>query len=271
MTDQTEEQMHEFFTSRGFGLRMGFGTTPALIVVDLMNAFTDPTMPLGSPLDAEIDATNQLLDAATDAAIPTFCTVQYYAEGDFRDAGIWRLKQAGIATLGAGTAAVELDQRLRRPADSVIILKKYASAFFGTDLISRLTVRRIDTLLLAGCSTSGCVRATAVDALQYGIRPIVVREAVGDRVEAAHRQALFDLDQKYADVVSLDEALAYLRRMRESHTTATPDATETPVQTAAPSLSNPGVGTAAPSLSARAQGNTPCDPLPGTTTERPPK
>jgi nicotinamidase-related amidase len=91
-----------------------------------------------------------------------------------------------------------------------VLVKKYASAFFGTDLVSRLNARSIDTILITGCSTSGCVRATAVDAVQYGFRPIVVREAVGDRHPEAHRQSLFDLRQKYADVVDLEEALRYL-------------------------------------------------------------
>ena len=90
-------------------------------------------------------------------------------------------------------------------------MKKYASAFFGTDLVSRLNVLRIDTLIIAGCTTSGCVRASAVDALQYGFVPVVVREAVGDRAQAAHTQSLFDLEQKYADVVDLAEVVGYLR------------------------------------------------------------
>ena len=98
-----------------------------------------------------------------------------------------------------------------RPNDSLLI-KKYASCFFGTDLVARLTSRRIDTLIITGCTTSGCVRATAVDAVQNGFRPMVVREAVGDRSAAAHEQSLFDLNAKYADVVSLDETLAISAR-----------------------------------------------------------
>jgi len=151
---------------------------------------------------------------APESAIPTFFTVEYYEEQDFRDAGIWALKQRGIVSLVAGTPAVELDERLSRRHDEPIIVKKYASAFFGTDLIARLNARRVDTLLVTGCTTSGCVRATAVDTLQLGIRPVVVREAVGDRAEPAHRQSLFDLQQKYADVVSLEEALAYLQTVK---------------------------------------------------------
>jgi nicotinamidase-related amidase len=117
----------------------------------------------------------------------------------------------GTLTLKAGTTAVEVDKRLdMRPTDSLLV-KKYASCFFGTDLASRLMNLRADTLIVTGCTTSGCVRATAVDAVQNGFRPMVVKEAVGDRSAAAHEQSLFDLNAKYADVVGLDETLQYMR------------------------------------------------------------
>jgi maleamate amidohydrolase len=206
----SDEQLSVMYAKRGFGLRMGFGERPALIVVDFINAFTDPGLPLGGNLDTEIEATNELLQVARDTCIPIFFTVEAYEEQDFRDAGLWMLKQRGILSLAAGTPAVQLDPRLERRENEPTILKKYASAFFGTDLITRLNTRRIDTLLITGCTTSGCVRATAVDALQWGIRPMVIREAVGDRDERAHRQSLIDLQQKYADVVTLGEAAEYL-------------------------------------------------------------
>src|ERR671934_1082101 len=208
---QSEQEMAAFFASRGFGLRMGFGDRPAVAVIDFMNGFTDASMPLGANLDREIEATRQVLAAARQAAIPIYYTACIYEEPDFADAGVWRLKQSGIRSLGAGTRAVELDSRLDRRSDEAIIVKKYASAFFGTDFITRLNARRVDTLIVTGCTTSGCVRATAVDALQLGLRPVVVREAVGDRAEAPHRQSLFDLEQKYADVVGVGEVVDYLR------------------------------------------------------------
>ena len=201
----------EFFAARGFGQRMGFGERAAVAVIDLMNGFTDASMPLGANLDKEIEATRQVLAAARETQTPIYYTACIYEEADFADAGVWRLKQSGIRSLGAGTRAVELDARLERREDEAIIVKKYASAFFGTDFIARLNARRVDTLIITGCTTSGCVRATAVDALQLGLRPIVVREAVGDRAEAPHRQSLFDLEQKYADVASLGEVVDYLR------------------------------------------------------------
>lgn len=202
--------MEAHFRDRGFGLRLGFGERPALLVVDLIRAFTDASTPLGSNLDAEIDATNALLRAAHERSLPVIFTVESYDRDDFADAPLWLRKQRGVVALRSGTPAVELDERLAREPSDHVMVKKFASAFFGTDLVSRLNMRHVDTVLLAGATTSGCVRASAVDAMQYGFVPVVVREAVGDRAPAAHRQSLFDLEQKYADVVALGEALTYL-------------------------------------------------------------
>jgi maleamate amidohydrolase len=201
----------EFFASKGFGQTMGFGDTPAVIVVDFLQAFTDPSQMLGARLDDEIAATNQLLAAAHDRRVPVFFSVVSYEDEDLKDAGIWTLKQKGSVTLRAGSDGVKLDSRLDFRKGDSLLSKKYASCFFGTDLVPRLNTYRTDTLIIAGCTTSGCVRATAVDALQNGFRPIIVREAVGDRSKPAHEQSLFDLQAKYGDVVSLDETVAYLK------------------------------------------------------------
>ena len=208
--DKTAQTDEEFFRQRGFGLRIGFGDRPALLVIDLIKAFTDAGMMLGANLDSQIEAANSLLNAAHDRKMPVIFSTVIYQDADFKDAGIWALKQKGVVTLKAGTSGVELDPRLKAQKTDTLLMKKYASCFFGTDLVSRLLAHRIDTLLIAGCTTSGCVRATAVDACQTGFRPMVVREAVGDRSAAAHDQSLFDLDAKYADVVSLAETLEYL-------------------------------------------------------------
>jgi nicotinamidase-related amidase len=210
----------EFFRQRGFGLKIGFGERPALIVIDMLKGFTDAAMPLGSDLDREIAAQKPLLQIAHERDIPVIFSTVMYHEADIRDAGIWGLKQKGALTLTAGSEAVKIDPRLdKRPNDSLLV-KRYASCFFGTDLVPRLTSRRIDTLVIVGCTTSGCVRATAVDAVQNGFRPMVVREAVGDRSAAAHEQSLFDLNAKYADVVSLDETLHYLKTIGHNRPTA---------------------------------------------------
>ena len=210
----------EFFKARGFGLKMGFGQRPALLVIDLIKAFTDPKRPLGANLDAQIEVTQTLLGLAHERAIPVFFSTVRYDESDLRDAGIWTLKQKGCVDLAADTNGHVVDERLDCRKTDSLLLKKYASCFFGTDLVPRLTSRGVDTLVITGCTTSGCVRATAVDSLQNGFRPMVVREGVGDRSQAAHDQSLFDLNAKYADVVSLDETLQYLRNVGHNSGTA---------------------------------------------------
>ena len=213
MTTSTE---HAFFAQRGFGLTIGFGQRPAVLVIDMIQAFSDPQAMLGADLSPQIVATQSLLAAARARRLPILFSTVSYDDADFKDAGIWALKQKGVMTLRAGTPAVELDPRLQRLPGEGWLVKKYASCFFGTDLTSRLLSRGIDTLILAGCTTSGCVRATAVDALQTGLRPMIVRECVGDRSQAAHEQSLFDLQAKYADVVGLDETCRYLEQLTDT-------------------------------------------------------
>jgi maleamate amidohydrolase len=186
---------------------------PAVLVVDLICGFTDPTMPLGSALDAEIERTNEVLGAAHAANVPVFFTTVAYDDEGLADAGVWVRKQSGLRLLRAGTAAVELDPRLSTEPGDSLLTKKFASAFFGTSLVTRLNSLCVDTIVLAGCTTSGCVRASAVDALQYGYRPIVVGDAVGDRWPTAHAQSLFDLDQKYCDVMATVDVVTNLHRL----------------------------------------------------------
>lgn len=205
------QSAEQFFAQRGFSQKIGFGAAPALIVIDLINGFTNPNLPLGAPLGPQLEATNQMLQVCRAQQTPVFFTTVSYDEANLEDAGIWYLKMKGLSTLRVNTPEVDIDPILNRQPDEPIIPKKYASAFFGTDLLSRLIAKKVDTLMITGCTTSGCVRATAVDAVQYGLRPIVVEEAVGDRLKTAHEQSLFDLNAKYADVVSVNEAIAYLR------------------------------------------------------------
>ena len=134
----------------------------------------------------------------------------YFSSVHYEDDGVWGLKIDTLGSIRFGTPEAEVDQALGRLPGEPVVHKKYPSVFFGTDLALRLNARHVDTLLLAGCTTSGCVRATAVDALSHGLRPIVVREAVADRDAAAHNQSLIDLDDKYADVIELEEAIAVL-------------------------------------------------------------
>ena len=205
-----DDEQARFFRERGFGLATGFGERPAVLVIDIMKAFTDPSLPLGSNLDRQIAETNRILDAAHAIGAPVFFSYVAYDEPNCADAGIWGEKMTGLSGLTADSPTVALDERLHRAPSDAVFLKKYASCFFGTDLVSRLTSRRIDTLVIAGCTTSGCVRASAVDAIQYGFRPIVAREAVGDRSQPAHDQSLFDIQAKYGDVLAVDAVVEQL-------------------------------------------------------------
>jgi nicotinamidase-related amidase len=204
----------EMYAARGFGRLLGYGERPAIVVIDLIRAFTDPSSPLGADLSEQLSSTRRLIEAGRTAGVPIYYTTVSYDDQNLEDAGTWALKIGPLTTLRAGTPEVEVDPALGRLDGESIITKKYASAFFGTDLMSRLNARRVDTLVITGCTTSGCVRATAVDAIQNGLRPIVPAEAVGDRSEAAHRQSLEDLRAKYADVVSVEDVLSYLSRSK---------------------------------------------------------
>lgn len=207
------------YDRRGLRRRVGFGRKPAIVVVDLMLGFTDPACDLGSDLASVVRATQRVLAVVRDRSVPVFFTAMEY-ERDLSDAGIWPRKIAALEALARGSRWTGLDPRLARRDTEPIIWKKYASAFFGTDLASRLTSLGADTLLLLGASTSGCIRATAVDGLQHGYRVIVPREGVGDRAPVAHEANLFDIDGKYGDVVSLAAVLRYLRGLSAASASA---------------------------------------------------
>lgn len=202
-------RLRQEFRDKGFGSRVGFGRRPALLAVDLITGFTDLRSPLAGKLDAQVAATNRLLEPARAAGIPViFSTVAYDAE--LQEAGIWIRKIPANSWLVEGSEWVEVDKRLEQRPGETTLVKKYASCFFGTDLAARLISRRVDTLIITGCTTSGCVRATAVDSCSYGFHTIVVEEAVGDRAALPHAASLFDIEAKYGDVVGLDEAYTYL-------------------------------------------------------------
>jgi maleamate amidohydrolase len=199
----------EMYKQRGFASRVGFGQKPALLVIDFIKGFTDTACPLGSNLDAEVSATKQLLDLFRSHNLPVHFTTTAYDDA-MVSAGVFVKKVPSLAHLKLGSAWVEIDDRLAPISGEVVWTKQYASAFFGTALSSALSAQSVDTLIITGCTTSGCVRASAVDSCQYGLRTIVVRECVGDRSAAAHEANLGDLDAKYADVVSLTEAIENL-------------------------------------------------------------
>lgn len=206
-TDDTYERA-------GFGAPVRRGSRPAIVVVDLARGFTEDAFPSGADLTDVVAATGELIEAGRPAGVPVLYTVIAYtpaeAEGTFVT---WLDKARGMRELAEGSAAVELDPRLPvRPSDPVLV-KKGASAFFGTSLAASLVGLGCDTVLICGATTSGCVRATAVDAVQSGFPVLVPRECVGDRAEGPHEANLFDIQAKYGDVVPLCDALDYLGRL----------------------------------------------------------
>ena len=194
----------------GFGGRGGFGRSPALVVIDMTLGFTDPESPLACDLEGPISEIQKLLEAARRAEMPVVFTTVAYRESDKLTAAAFIDKVPALLTLEAGTRWAEIDPRISPRETEPVLNKLFASGFFGTGLSSLLTAAGVDTLIITGASTSGCVRATAVDALQYGFRPIVPREAVGDRNEQAHEANLYDIDAKYGDVVPVRDALDLL-------------------------------------------------------------
>lgn len=199
----------------GFHGRAGFGSRPALIVVDVSVGFTDPASPLVCDLESVVDAIRGLLEEARRAELPVIYTTVSYDEGDRRTAAAFIDKVPVLKTLAAGSRWVEIDPRIAPLPAEPVLNKLFASAFFGTPLASFLAANGCDSLIVTGASTSGCVRATVVDALQHGYRPVVPREAVGDRNPAAHKANLHDIDAKYGDVVAVDEVLAYLGELAQ--------------------------------------------------------
>jgi maleamate amidohydrolase len=201
----------EIYGDRGFGGRQGAGRRPALVVIDFNYAFTDPESPLHCDTDEAVLATARLLEAAREGGAPVAFTTLEYDEAAKRVAHAFITKAPALTMLTPGSRWAQIDERIAPRDGEPVLLKLFASAFFGTSLQPMLTSAGCDTLVVAGASTSGCVRATVVDGLQHGLRVLVPRDAVADRAESAHEASLTDIDAKYGDVISLDEAVAVLR------------------------------------------------------------
>ena len=209
-----KEDKHAIYQRAQLGHTLGYGKRPAIVVVDFQIGFTAPERsPLAGNLDAEVAATNTVIAAARKKNIPVIFTVVGYDPHRQDDAGLWPEKAPSLRLLKLGSELVELDPRLNRSPEDLVIVKKYASGFFGTYLASTLTMRAVDTVIVTGCTTSGCVRATVMDALAHGFRPIIPVEAVGDRAQEPHEANLFDIGSKYGDVVSTQEVIDYLDRL----------------------------------------------------------
>ncbi len=199
----------DLYRSRGLGSRVGFGSRPAVVVVDYIVGFTDPRSPLAGDFSKELGATKSLLNAMRRRGFPVYFTTTAYDQA-MTEAGVFVRKVPSLAVLQRGSRWVDIDPSLKRKGNEVVIEKQYASAFFGTPLASTLHAQGIDTLIVTGCTTSGCVRATAVDGLQNGLRVIVPRECVGDRAPGPHEANLIDIDGKYGDVMAVKDVIALI-------------------------------------------------------------
>lgn len=198
------------YLQAGFGTRLGWGSRPALLVVDMCRAYVDDQAPLyaAAAADAYRNA-DRLATVARRQGCPVVFTRVEYAAGGV-DGGHFFRKVPALRCFEAGNPLAEFTDLVRPTTGDVIVTKQYASAFFGTSLAATLNALGVDTVVIAGVSTSGCVRASALDALQHGFVPIVVAEACADRDPRPHDSNLFDLQAKYADVVTMDDALAHL-------------------------------------------------------------
>lgn len=204
-------EVDAYYKARGiFQGQFGFGVRPALIVIDMAYGWTDPAYAGGSALlDGAINAIAQLLPVARAKKVPVMYTTSVYEEKpQFKSAADYSPKFRRW-----DRHACAIDERVAPLPGEYLVTKEHASAFAGTALVGHLLEQRVDTLLITGCSTSACVRATATDAKAYHLKPVIIREGVADRSEIAHEWTLFDIQARFADVVGLAEAQAYLAKL----------------------------------------------------------
>lgn len=200
------------YAAAGFGRRLEAGRRPALILVDFARAYFDHASPLFAAVEAERVNAARLRDVAADAGVPViFTKVEYVAGDPRRDGGVFYRKIAALRCFDRGNPLGDFTLELAPARDDLLVVKQYPSAFFGNGLATQLHNLGVDTLLVTGLSTSGCVRATTLDALCHGFVPLVVTDACGDRDRAVHEANLFDLGAKYAELVTTAEAERYLR------------------------------------------------------------
>jgi maleamate amidohydrolase len=206
------QSVSDYYQRRGiFQDRFGFGKRPAVVVVDFAYGWTEDKYAGGSSrLDEPVEATARLLEVSRAADIPIVFTTSPWRPGS-GDQPFKSAADLSDAFQKWDERACQIDQRVAPLPNELVIEKENASAFFGTHLSAYLIHHRVDTLIITGCSTSACIRATATDAKSYRFRPIIVRQCVGDRSAAAHVWTLFDIQARFADVVSMVEAVAYLQ------------------------------------------------------------
>ena len=209
--------MEELFQGLGWGRAIGFGTQPAIIVVDAIRAFTDPAYPQALAVDAEVDAIGRLLDAARASSVPiVFVTTGFHDPKS--ELGSWLAKSPGLGDLVEGSPALDPDPRLGRRPGERLLVKKGTSAFFGTDLSEWLRKRGVDTCIITGFTANGCAMGTTLDSTQHGFRTAIVHDCVASRLDLLKRVVLCNL-RTWADIVSVDETIQYLAHRRSPEAT----------------------------------------------------
>lgn len=205
-----KEDLSGDYAAAGFGGKLPFGSKPVLVIVDVVMAYLDPASPLYAGVEDELASNERLVAAARDAGVPVIFTNVEYEPSGF-DGGMFFKKVPALKAFVKGSPQGAFPPSLQPLADELVLTKRYPSAFFGTSLASMLRAAGVDTVMITGYSTSGCVRATALDALCHGFAPYVIRDACGDRDARPQEQNLFDMQAKMAEVVSEGEAIALMR------------------------------------------------------------
>ncbi len=208
------QEIMNYYRTQGMGEEMGPGNSPALLVIDFQKGLTDKNKPAGADMDGEVENTAVLLDKAREKDIPVIFTVIGY-HPSLKDGGLMVKKLPVFKNYHLDSEFAELDPRLQARPSEPVLVKKYFSAFYGTPLASMLTAEGVDTLIITGCITSGCIRATAIDTIQHGFRALLPRECVADRSRIPHEVNLMDINARHGDVVSLDRVLTCLDKVKE--------------------------------------------------------
>lgn len=211
-TTRVAEDLDGDYAAAGFAGRLGWGSRPAVVAIDVCRAYLDPESPLYAGVEDALASIGRLVEAARAAGVPVIWTRVEYEPGG-ADGGVFYEKVSSLAHFQRGGPLGDFLPEVSPLEGERVVTKQYPSAFFGTGLAEQLHAEGIDTIVLCGFSTSGCVRASCVDAVSSRFRPIVVAEACGDRDVRPHEANLFDMGAKYGDVVSESDAIAHLRSL----------------------------------------------------------
>ena len=211
----------EIYQKQGFGNSSGIGQRPALLIVDFVNGFANPDQFGGGNIGEAIENTRGLLAEARTLGLPIAFTRVVYAD-DGSDAGVFTLKAPALTQLTEGAFGSQIVDQLKPRDGEYIVRKTQPSAFFGTNLTAWYVSKGVDTVIIAGCTTSGCIRASVIDSMSYNFRTVVASDCVGDRALGPHEANLFDMEQKYADLMSSSGILAILHEIVPTVTPASP-------------------------------------------------